>query len=206
MPFRQHHLHPVGERGMLHLGQPQFRKRAQIGQLGAIRRGFGSLVFRVRIDFENINPIGQPTSSGGPYVVRGCGFNPFEAGLVSIRAAQVDLVAGQQIRFSSEPSYPLDPPQEAGQALILHALHLRGRRTALEQTRQFLVDRLLYFGHIVARPGSRLNPELAGDLLGGVERAHVGRDLVVVDQALIKPGTLALREHLAEQAQVIGVR
>src|ERR1019366_2089880 len=62
-----------------------------------------------------------------------------------------------------------------------------------------------YIGQIVARAGSRLNPELASDLLGGVEGAHVGRDLVVVNEALINPGALALREYPGEQVQVIGV-
>src|SRR6058998_822717 len=85
----------------------------------------------------------------------GVPFDTFEAGLVSVRAAEVDLVARQQIRFPTEPSNSLDSTNERGQHLILHPLHFQAGRAGLEQTRELLVDSLLHFRQVVSRAGSR---------------------------------------------------
>src|SRR6266478_2513932 len=87
----------------------------------------------------------------------------FERDLVGIRPSAIHLALRQPVRFSAEPTNPLDSADKVRLVLSLDALHLLWRRSIFQKSRQFFIQFLFHLRNTLSRPRRRPDVELTAN-------------------------------------------
>ncbi len=186
VPLRQDDLEAVGQGGALQGGEACRRRLARTGELGAVHIRRQGLVLGEGMHFQVVDAVGQPALRRALQVGGGGARHPRQGRLVEVGCSAVDLVRRQDVGLAAEAADPLDPADEVGPVLRLHAPHLLGRRALGEQAGQLFVDGALHVGQLGVGARRPDDVDLAADLPQVDERVHGRGDLVVVDQPLVE--------------------
>src|SRR6202020_3587023 len=108
--------------------------------------------------------------------------------------------------LAAESTDALGATNKGGLILYFHALQFFGSWTLFQEAGQFFVDLFFYLFKTEARSGGDLNIKLSGDFVGVGKGGDVGGDLVVVDEALVEPGSFALGHDVGHHVQIVAVR
>ena len=122
---------------------------------------------------------------------------------VAVRAAEVDLARGQDVRLAAEAADPFDAANEAGPLAGLGPRELCRGRAGREEGLEFLVQHRLHFGQVLSRLRRGEDEEQAAELARHHEGVDARGDLVVVDEPLVEPGTLAGGQDVAGQREMV---
>ena len=207
MALGEDHVEAVGERRALERRERHARARRGLrhasGAVHALARG-GEL--GARVGHQRVAARRHPPPRGVEDGLWRGGQDVGEVLAVGVGAAEVDVALGQHVALAAEAADALDAADEAGARGGLDAVELRLRGALLQEPRELLVDGGLDRREVAAGAGRGDDVELAADLAAGDVRGDVRGDLVAVDEALVEPRGLAVREHVGGDGEEVVVR
>ena len=184
--LRQHNLQPVAERGFLKRRKLERHGVARSGLSRPVEFGFSFEAGGIRMHFEHVVAVAQPVVGSLLHRGRSRGLHAFKIVLIAIGIAEETLAARQQVALATEAANAFDDPRIGSQDLCLCQLQLGSGGSVLEEILQFLVRGLFNFTQISTGSRGEGEIELPADLIRRVRRGRTGRDLIFVDQALVK--------------------
>ena len=197
-------LRPLSSSAVSRAGNEAEGKVGDLGWTGrAVDRAVGRRVGGEGPHLDGQDTVVQPLDGGAVNIGDGGGREVRLRRLVAVGTAEVDLAGREHVGFAAEAADPFDAANEAGPRARLRPRQFGPGRPRGEEGLEFLVEDGLDLCEVLAGPGGRDDDEQAAELAGHDEGAHIGGDLIVVDQPLVEAGTLAGRQDVAGQGEVI---